>query len=59
MPKPTVRYQAQLPLRRSYKPGRNTVVRVRPTRPEAPRGGEPEPHDACAPEGAWTLTRTE
>lgn len=59
MPKPTVRYQAQLPLRRSYKPGRNTVVRVRPVRLEPARSGEPEPHDACAPEGAWTLTRTE
>ena len=59
MTKPAVRYQAQLPLRRSYKPGRNTVVRFRPARPDSARGGEPEPHDACAPEGAWTLTRTE
>jgi len=59
MPKPTVRYQAQLLLRRSYKPGRSTVVRVRPARPEPARVNDLERHDACAPEGAWTLTRTE
>ncbi len=59
MTKPTVRYQAQLLVRRSYKPGRLTMVRVRPGRADKARDLGAETNDACAPEGAWTLTRTE
>jgi hypothetical protein len=49
--KPVVRSQAQLPFRRSYKPGRNTVLRVGP-RTKASRSLLLTLNPACVPEGA-------
>ena len=51
-PKITLRFQAQLPYRRSYKPARRVVVRVRPGVPALPA---PRMSADCAPEGAWHL----
>lgn len=58
-PKPAVRYQAQLPLRRSYKPGRTIVLRLRPRAPIAPRIRPLAFNPACAPEGALSLANVE
>jgi hypothetical protein len=55
MLKPTVRYQAQLPFRRSYKPGRTVVLRLRPRAPVALRIRSLALNPACAPEGALAL----
>lgn len=59
MPKPALRFQAQLLVRRSYKPGRRTVIRVRPVAAGSAPMRDAEHGPDCAPEGAWTLTRTE
>ncbi|MCW5558002.1 MAG: hypothetical protein KIT22_09240 [Verrucomicrobiae bacterium] len=57
--KPIVRYRAQLLFRRSYKPGRTAVLRLRPRAPIAPRSHPPALHPACAPEGAWSFPQAE
>jgi len=53
--KPTLRYHAQLLFRRSYKPGRTTVLHLRPRAPVAPRIRPLALNPACAPEGALAL----
>jgi hypothetical protein len=51
--KPSNRTQAQLPLRRSYKPGRVVVLRQRPRTPVVLLNYPPDFDPACALEGAW------
>ena len=53
MLKPVIRYQAQLPFRRSYKPGRTVVLRIRPRPAREAATRELRFSPACAPEGAW------
>jgi hypothetical protein len=53
--KPVVRSQAQLPFRRSYKPGRKSLLRVGP-RSKASRTLLLTLNPACAPEGAWRFS---
>jgi hypothetical protein len=59
MPKPVIRYQAQLLFRRSYKPGRTVVLRLRPRATLTARHRAPVHNPACAPEGAWSLAQSE
>lgn len=53
--KPVIRSQAQLPFRRSYKPGRKSLLRVGP-RTKASRTLPLTLNPACAPEGAWRIS---
>jgi hypothetical protein len=53
MKKPTIRIQAPLPVRRSYKVGRTPTSCARSSRRRMEVHPPFSPHPACAPEGAW------
>lgn len=53
MNRPTLRFRAQLPWRRSYKPAWRPTIRLPRSRANAARQPEAGVTRDCAPEGAW------